>query len=199
MHNVSWETYEGLLAANASASSPRITYDEGELEIMSPSFEHEDLNQSLAAIVIIVAEEWGIEFKGLGSTTFRQRELKKGAEADSCFYLQQVEKIRGLKEVDLRVHPAPDLVIEIEITNPVLTKLPIWARFGVPEIWLAAQESVKILRLADGEYRTQEKSETLSPLTATLLSDFLRLSNEMKTLPWRRMVREWARSSPGRF
>ena len=98
MHNVSWETYEGLLAANASASSPRITYDHGELEIMSPSFKHEDLNEFLAAVVDIVAEEWGIEFRRLGSTTFRRRDLQRGAEPDCCFYIQRVEDIRGIQD-----------------------------------------------------------------------------------------------------
>jgi Uma2 family endonuclease len=199
MRNVSWETYEGLLAANADSTWPRMTYDRGNLEIMGPSASHERLKEILSAVVDLVAEEWGIEFRRLGSTTFRRRDLKRGAEPDCCFYVERVESIHGIKEIDLVVHPAPDLVIEIEITNPVVGKLPIWADFGVPEIWLAAEESVKIVRLAEGEYRPQEKSETLSPLTATLLSDFLRRGNEMKTLPWRRMVREWARSAPGRF
>jgi Uma2 family endonuclease len=108
MRNVSWETYEGLLAANASASSPRMTYDQGELEIMSPSFKHEDLNEFLAEVVVIVAEEWGIEFKRLGSTTFRRRDLKRGADPDCCFYIQRVEAIRGKDEVDLLIDPAPD-------------------------------------------------------------------------------------------
>jgi Uma2 family endonuclease len=195
MRNVSWETYEGLLAANASASSPRITYDHGELEIMSPSFKHEDLNEFLAAVVDIVAEEWGIEFRRLGSTTFRRRDLQRGAEPDCCFYIQRVEDIRGIQEMDLLVHPAPDLVIEIEITNPALEKLPIWARFGVPEVWLAGAEGVRILRLAAGEYRPQEESEALPLLTAAVLSEFLQRSSELKTLAWRRMVREWARSA----
>ena len=41
LRNVSWETYEGLLTENLERSSPRFTYDQGALEIMSPSAEHE--------------------------------------------------------------------------------------------------------------------------------------------------------------
>jgi Uma2 family endonuclease len=41
LHNVRWETYERLLAEQESGSAPRFTYDRGELEIMSPSTEHE--------------------------------------------------------------------------------------------------------------------------------------------------------------
>ena len=35
--HVSWETYESLLADYSDARSPRFTYSEGMLEIMSPS------------------------------------------------------------------------------------------------------------------------------------------------------------------
>jgi len=33
LHNISWKTYESLLADYASQSSPRLTYDRGTLEI----------------------------------------------------------------------------------------------------------------------------------------------------------------------
>ena len=195
MHNVSWETYEGLVEANASASSPRITYDQGELEIRGPSVKHERLKEILVAVVELVTDEWELDIESLGSTTFRRRDLKRGAKPDCCFYLQNLEHIRNREEVDLVIDPAPDLVIEVEITNAALEKLPIWARFGVPEVWLAGVESVRILRLAAGavEYGVQEQSETLPPLTAAILSEFLERRTELKTPAWRKMVREWAR------
>ncbi len=37
IHDVSWETYEQLLKNYESSSAPRFTYDQGDLEIMSPS------------------------------------------------------------------------------------------------------------------------------------------------------------------
>src|ERR1044071_1260617 len=48
LRNVSWETYERLLADHMDSSSPRFTYDRGALEIISPSSEHEELNRSIA-------------------------------------------------------------------------------------------------------------------------------------------------------
>ncbi len=193
MHRVSWETYEGLLAANIDASSPRLTYDQGVLEIMSPSIEHEKLKEVVAMIADAVAEEWGVEFERAGSTTFRRRDLERGAEPDSCFYVQNVERIRGKREIDLVVDPPPDLVIEVEITSPAVSKLPIYALLGVPEIWRTDGRSVRILRLAAGEYKSSEHSEVLPPLTASVLSDFLEKSKTLTTLAWRRMVRSWAR------
>jgi len=194
MDNVSWETYEGLLAANIDASSPRITYDHGTLEIMSPSRKHEKSKEVLARIADSVAEEWGIEFENLGSTTFRRRDLEQGLEPDSCFYVQNVERIRGERELDLRVDPPPDLVIEVEITSPLVNKIPIYAGLGVPEIWVTDGLGLRILRLAAGKYRATEQSQVLPPLTASVLSEFLAQSRTMTTLAWRKIVREWART-----
>ena len=193
LQHVSWATYECLLADHTDASTPRFTYSEGMLEIMSPSTEHEKLNLALATIAELVAEEQEIEFATLGSTTFRRRDLKKGTEPDSCFYIQNVERIRGKKEIDLTVDPPPDLVIEVEITSPAVPKLPVYARLGVPEIWLHDGRAPRILRLAGGQYENSNRSGVLPCLTESVLSEFLEQSKTLSTLNWRRMVRTWAR------
>lgn len=195
MSNVSWETYEGLLAANISSSSPRITYDQGVLEIANLSFKHEDLTAIVAAIAELVAEECGIEFEKLGSATFRRRDFKKGAEPDGCFYIQNVERIRGKEEVDLLVDPPPDLVVEVEVTNPAVDKLPIWARLGVPELWLTDGQGVRILQLSGGEYEPVKQSQALPLLSETVLSEFLEQRKTLTMLAWRKMVRQWARGN----
>ncbi len=193
MNQVSWETYEGLLAANMDASSPRLTYDQGTLEIMSPSIEHEKLKEALATIAELVAEEKEIEFEKLGSATFRRQDFERGAEPDACFYVQSVERIRGKREIDLVVDPPPDLVIEVEITSPALSKLPVYALLGVPEIWLTDGQGVRILQLAAGEYKSSERSQVLPPLTDSVLWEFLEQSKTLTMLAWRRLVRDWAR------
>jgi Uma2 family endonuclease len=191
--HVSWETYESLLAGHADASSPRFTYSEGTLEIMSPSSEHEKLNRVLATIADLVAEEQEIEFENLGSTTFRRQDLERGTEPDSCFYIQNVERIRGKKEIDLTVDPPPDLVIEVEITSPAVSKLPVYARLRVPEIWLHDGRSPRILLLSGDRYEDRDRSEVLHCLTQAVLSDFCEQSKSLTTLAWRRMVRTWAK------
>jgi Uma2 family endonuclease len=191
LQHISWETYEHVLNDHLDATSPRFTYDQGTLEIMSPSSEHEELKVTMSAVADILAEEWQVEFKGLGSTTFRRSDLKKGTEPDSCFYIQNVEKIRGKKEINLFIDPAPDLVIEIEITSPVVNKLPIYARLGVPEIWRYDGRSAIIRRLSEGRYQAAEQSGVLPPLTQSVLTDFIEQSKVLTTLAWRRMVRRW--------
>jgi len=196
LNHVSWETYESLLADYSDTRSPRFTYSEGALEIMSPSGEHEELIEILAMIADIVAEEQQVEFKALGSTTFRRQDLERGTEPDACFYIQNVERIRGRKEIDLTVDPPPDLVIEVEVTSPVLPKLPVYARLGVPEIWLHDGRAAKILRLAGDRYEESDQSTVLPAVTQSLLLDFVEQSKTLSTLAWRRMVRTWAREQP---
>ncbi len=193
LNHISWETYERLLADHIDASSPRFTYDQGVLEIMTLSSRHEEFTEAMAAIAELVAEERGVEFINLGSTTFRRQDLKRGLEPDKCFYLQNVERIRGRGEIDLLVDPPPDLVIEVEITSPAVSKIPIYALLGVPEVWLADVQGVKILRLVAGEYKSSEQSEVLTPLNESVLSGFLERRKTMTTLAWRKMVRNWAR------
>src|SRR6185503_6502189 len=95
LRNVSWETYERLLADHLDSSSPRFTYYRGALEIMSPSSEHEELNRAIARMVEIIIEEMDIDARNLGSTTFKREDLERGFEPDSCFYIQNAELIKG--------------------------------------------------------------------------------------------------------
>ena len=193
LNYVSWQTYESLLADYADTRSPRFTFSEGMLEIMSPSGEHEELIQILAMIADIVAEEQRVEFKALGSSTFRRPDLEHGTEPDACFYVQNVERIRGKKEIDLTVDPPPDLVIEVEVTSPVIPKLPVYARLGVPEIWLHDGRSASILCLSGDHYEASDRSGVLPAVTQTVLLDFVEQSKALSTLAWRRVVRTWAR------
>src|SRR5712692_1474746 len=80
LRNISWETYERLLAESVEACGTRFTYDEGNLEIMVVSVGHEKPNRTLALIAEITAEETERDFSGAGSTTFKRKDLSKGFE-----------------------------------------------------------------------------------------------------------------------
>src|ERR1051326_1247978 len=135
LHGICWETYERLLADLAESSAPRLTYDRGTLEIMSPLAEHEELRNNLAMLVEIVAETRDLDLRGLGSTTFRRVDLQRGLEPDACFYIQNAERLQGKRQIELSTDPPPDLVVEIDLTHSTLDKLSIYAQFGVPEVW----------------------------------------------------------------
>ena len=194
LHNVRWETYERLLAEHADSSAPRFTYDRGELEIMSPSPEHERLNRRLAQLVLALAEEMGVEAEDLGSTTFRREDLECGFEPDSCFYIENEGLIYGKDRVDLSVDPPPDLVVEIDITSPSISKMPIYVQIGVPEIWRYDGERLTMWKLEGSRYAEITESLALPLLTNSVASDFAEKSKTTKRTTWLMAVREWARN-----
>jgi Uma2 family endonuclease len=59
LHNVSWQTYERILSDHVNSRVPRFTFDHGDLEIMSPSAEHERCGWQIAQLVVILAAELG--------------------------------------------------------------------------------------------------------------------------------------------
>jgi Uma2 family endonuclease len=197
LHNISWETYERLLDERGDSSAPRLTYNRGVLEMMSPSPEHEKFNRRIAQLVLAVAEELGIEAEDLGSTTFRREDLERGFEPDSCFYIQNEEQVRGKDRIDLAVDPPPDLVIEIDITSPSFSKLPIYAQIGVPEVWRYDGERMTILVLEGSDYAETTESIVLPPVTSNVLTDFVEKSKSMKRTAWLEEVREWSRENAG--
>lgn len=195
---VSWATYERLLADLKDSSSPRLTFDRGVLEVVSPSAEHEESNRTISLLVEVVAEELGIDIKSLGSTTFRREDLEQGFEPDSCFYVQNEARVRGKKEIDLATDPPPDLVVEVDVTSPTLKKLPLYARAGVPEVWRYDGERLTIYRPSGDGYGAVEASAALPGVTGRDLTRFLEESVGQRRTVWLRGVREWARSLAGR-
>lgn len=193
LHDVTWQTYECLLADHVERSAPRFTYDRGELEILSPGTEHEEDNRTIALFVEEVAFEFGIDVGNVGSMPFKRQELQRGFEPDSGFYIAREEVVRGTVQIDLAVDPPPDLVIEIEATRSAIPKLPLYAAMGVPEVWRTDGERIAILRLAGDGYAAVATSAALPPLTAELLTRFVAESRTRRRTAWVRSVRKWAR------
>ena len=193
LHNIAWDLYERLLESNPDSSSPRLTYDQGELEAMSPSAEHERLNRAIQLLVSLVAYELGIRISSLGSTTFRRQEIQRGFEPDSCFYVQNLDRVRGKRTIDLRIDPPPDLVVEIDISSPSIPKLPIFAEFGVPEVWRHADGVLQILALQEGQYVPASVSRVLPSVTAAALNELLAESRDLDDTEWIERIRAWAR------
>ncbi|MBI4585649.1 MAG: Uma2 family endonuclease, partial [Planctomycetes bacterium] len=193
LRDVSWETYERLLKDFEGRSSPRMAYDQGMLEIMSPSSYHEKSNRTLAQFVEVLAEELDIDLENLGSTTYKRNDLLKGFEPDSSFYIQNAETIHGKTEIDFLIDPPPDLVIEVDITHDSLNKFSIYAAFGIPEVWRCDGPKVAVFLLQDKKYVESRQSLAFPGLTGGALSSFLADSKKMKRTEWLRKLRGWIR------
>jgi Uma2 family endonuclease len=194
LDRVTWETYDRLITEHGERSGTRFTYDEGVLQIMVVSSRHERPNRLLATLVMVLAEEWGIDIEQVGSMTFQREDLQKGFEPDSCFYIRHADAVRNKGLVDLAFDPPPDLSIEVDITRGSLNRFPIFAAVGIPEVWGFDGSKVTIFRLETGEYVEAANSLSFPAVTGEILTQFLEDSTKLKSPAWFRKVREWARS-----
>lgn len=192
---ISFATYRAIRADIGENNGIRLTLDEGNLEIMSPSLLHERTSRALALIVQTITDVWRIPTEDFGSTTFERDDVEKAGEPDACFYIRNYEAVRNKQEIDPKNDPGPDLVIEVDITSPSVSKFPLYAKLGVPEIWLYRNEQVTILRRDGEQYNAQEQSEELQPVTATVLTEFLRNRTTLDRLAWFDAIRSWAQQA----
>lgn len=169
LHDVSWEEYEGLLEVRGEASVPRMTFLEGELELMTPSRDHEAIKTRLGRLVEAWAEHSGVELYGLGSWTVKQRGEQRGAEADEC-YLVDPSLGEGAEAWPQR----PDLVVEVVWSPGGIDKLEVWRRLGVPEVWIWRSERLDIYALRGDRYEEIASSAVLAGLDLELLIRFVR-------------------------
>jgi Uma2 family endonuclease len=192
--HVGWQCYEALLAGIGNRRSIRVTYDRGNVELMSPLFEHETYGAVLAIFVEVALDEWNITYKSAGSTTLRRPDLERGLEADRSYYIANVGAIRGRRTLDLQFDPPPDLAIEVEVTRSALDRMGVYAALGVPEVWRCDGDALFVHRLnPDGVYAVVDFSPTFP---AAPLAE---LMNLVRQLSWeddpviRRAFRAWIR------
>ena len=190
---VSWETYERLLEDDEERRVPRMTYDRGVLELVTPSMPHEEDADTIAQIVRIAAATRDVPIRSVASTTFKRRDIERGFEADASFYVQSGKRIRGKREVDLFVDPPPDLVLEMEVSRASLNKLSLYASMGIPEVWRCDGQRIAIFALEQEAYRGSPSSLALPVLTSDVLTRFLLESRTMLSPDWFQMIVDWAR------
>jgi Uma2 family endonuclease len=133
LSGISWQTYENLLTELGVNRRLRLTYNRGTLEIMVPSPEHERYKKVLGRFVETLGEELDVRIEPLGSTTFKRPELS-GAEPDECFYIRNIQLIKGKKRINLQQDPPPDLVVEVDLTSSSKNRFEVYADMGVREI-----------------------------------------------------------------
>jgi len=168
LHGVSWEQYEALLGMRGESSALRVTYLEGELELMSPSEEHEFDKKTLARLIEAYAEEVGIKINGYGSWTLKRKSVRRGAEADECYI------------VGPRVQSPvrPDFVIEVVRTSGGIDKLAVYQLLEVPEVWFWQQGKLEFHRLAGDCYLPASRSELLPDLDPALIGRCMQIPDQ---------------------
>lgn len=161
----------------------RVTYFEGELEMMTPSTQHEAQKKRLARLLEAFAEECRIDLDGYGSWTVKKQEASSGAEADECYVI-------GPRDID--VLEAPDLAIEVVWTSGGIDKLAVWQALGVREVWFWQDGELRFFVLQADGYQQAERSTLLSGLDPDLLAEFM--NSDMRQTAAVRSYREALRA-----
>ena len=162
LRGASWADYQRLLEMRGDHSAPRISYLEGELEIMSPSRPHELLKSMIGCLVEAWCLERGIEFSPYGSWTLEKKDVERGVEADECYVFGEVEEPER-----------PDLAIEVVWTTGGLNKLEIYRKLGVREVWFWRRGRLTVHRLRDEAYEEASESLVLPGIELAELASYL--------------------------
>ena len=190
---VSWDEYDWFDRQRKElGSGVRLTYADGRMELMTTSFFHDRSSERLNDIVKSLGVELDVPFEPAGRTTFRREDLDRGLEPDQCFYIQNVAAVQGLREIDLTIHPPPDLAVEIDHTRSSLPKQPIYAALGVPEVWRFDGTAVTFLVLQPGGvYQPQPTSRAFPAVGSADVTRVL-LAEATSHNAFLRAVRAWA-------
>ncbi|MGA9382024.1 MAG: Uma2 family endonuclease [Phormidium sp.] len=159
--NLSWEDFEQILIELGEKRSSRVTYFQGTLEIMSPLALHERPHRIIADILKTILDIQGRDWEDFGSTTLKRPQIA-GIEPDTCFYIQNADRMKGCTNLDLKQYPPPDLAIEADVTSK--TTLNAYEAMGVPEVWIYRNQQLKIYLLSDKGYTETSISPTFPNL-----------------------------------
>lgn len=156
-----------------------------------PSDLHEIINRLLALIVTVLVEELSLRIKNYGSTTLDREDLERGAEPDSCFYIQNVDKVLG-KKLNIATDPPPDLAIEVDITSSSRRRFGVYLQLQIPEVWrYSERQGIVIYQLQNGEYVECEFSPTFPMISGAVLAQFLQLADTEDDIGVVRSLRQW--------
>jgi Uma2 family endonuclease len=182
LHAIPWALYEALLVAAGDDPGIRMTYNEGTLEIMSPSNRHEHVKTMIARLVEAYSEECDLVFNGFGSATFKNAERGRGLEPDECYVVTTHDDLDPER---------PDLAIEVQHTSWKTDRLEVHAGLGVPEVWRWRQGTIEVYVLRDdGHYEPRERSELLPGLDLALVARFAVRTDQVRAVKeFRALVR----------
>ncbi len=131
-----WEDYVRL-SEESERTGIKYTFDgpASLLEIEMPQgYPHELISRLLFTLILSHSRMRDVDLIASGSLTVRREDVARGAEPDESFYITHAAEFpTGGNLLDLEGgQRPPDLVIEIDVTSPGVSKLPIYGALGIP-------------------------------------------------------------------
>ena len=194
LYGISWQTYLELRDAPEN-EHVHMTYDQGELEMMSPSKTHEQYASLMDILIHVWAWEWDIDIQSCRTMTCKRADLQRGFEPDNCYYVRHEAVMRSKTELDLSMDPPPDLAVEIHLGGRSKRKLAIYAAFGVPEVWWFDGRTLQVFALGeDGQHQQRLSSVSFPNLPPAEVEKVLARLGTASETALVRSFRDWVRA-----
>lgn len=177
LSGASWADYKRLLEIRGDRPVPRFTYLEGVLELMNPSLTHDFTKSSLGRLVEAWCFAKGIDFTPVGSWTLENEAAERAVEPDECYCLGE----NASRETPER----PDLAIEVIHTSGGISKLDVYRKLAVSEVWIWKKGAIAVHVLRGESYEAVSGSEQLPGIDLDELLRFIQIR------PVSRAVREY--------
>lgn len=169
LRGVSWQQYEGLLAARGDDAKPRFTFLKGTLWIMSPSKEHDSTSRMFDKLLTAYAEEVGLDLRAFGAWTLKGAP-ERGAEADESYVLGEQPR------------EVPQLVVEVVWGSELGGKLDVYRGLGVPEVWVWQRGQIEVHVLRRGRYELVTQSVLLPGLDLALVARLVTRADQIAAI-----------------
>ncbi|MHB8872266.1 MAG: Uma2 family endonuclease [Myxococcaceae bacterium] len=170
LRNVPWRLYEELSAARGESARPKMSYIDGTLELVTPSYDHDAISRMIDKLLFVWADESDTPLISAGSWTQGRRASKAGLEPDESYALGRRRPKR------------PDVALEVLWTEVGTSKLEIYRRLGIPEVWLWRDDQISVHVLGPKGYERKTRSRLLPGLDLRLLARFVRREDQLEAL-----------------
>jgi Uma2 family endonuclease len=160
LNGIDWWQFETFLAIRGDRAGVRVTYLEGQLEIMTTSRAHGWRTKLVSRLLETYAYENGLVFEGYGSLTMRNASELCAIEPDECY------AVGAAKD-------SPDLAVEVIWTHGGLDKLDVYRGLGVREVWIWKNEELKAYELRGDAYVEISQSVVVPGLAPSFIQQFL--------------------------
>ncbi len=165
LEGMPWQHYENISSCFQDVKSVRISYLEGNLEIMSPvGEEHETLKSNLSVLLETWLSQKDMRFYRRGGFTLKKTGIAAG-EPDESYCIETNKTV-------------PDLVIEIVVSSGALNKLPLYQAKQIPEVWIWQNGALQIYILGDDGYQSRSRSGLLPYLDIALLAAHVEMPDQ---------------------
>lgn len=135
LKKVNWQRYEQVLTEMGRDRTARFSYYRGQLEMMNPLEEHDRCHKLIESLILTITDEMGIRIESYKAPTLKRVDLQVGVEPDTAYYIQNADHMSRRTKIDLAVDPAPDLILEVELSRSDFNKFEMYAELGIPEVW----------------------------------------------------------------